>query len=66
MSATVNIQATISEAPPLHVCCKKCGGKAGQIVDGVLIYTVKHSGEHHTIRIDLKFLQKLLHASAEK
>lgn len=49
--------------PTLNVCCKKCGGNAGRIMDGVLVYTVKHSGEHHTIKIDLEWLKKVLQVS---
>jgi hypothetical protein len=53
------------ERPELTVACKKCGGHAGRIIDGALVYTVKHSGERHTVRIDLKYLEKLLHATKE-
>lgn len=53
------------ETPPLKVECKRCGGHAGRIEGGALVYTVKHNGEHHTIRIDLKYLEKLLHATKE-
>jgi hypothetical protein len=56
---------TKTETPPLTVACKKCGGQAGRIEDGQLVYTVKHSGEHHTIRIDLRWLEKVLSATRE-
>jgi hypothetical protein len=54
----------ILEMPSLAITCKRCGMNAGRVVEGTLIYTVKHGGEHHAIRIDLTMLQKILLASA--
>lgn len=55
----------IDYSATVNVACKKCGGNAGRIVDGSLVYTVKHSGEHHTIRIDLEWLKRILAASKQ-
>jgi len=65
MNITGSLSPKRSSANDSIVPCPDCNLPAGRIVNGELIFTTRHHGERHEIRITLESLRFLLTSTAK-